>query len=64
MMTKLQIALIACASALAISGVFSIYMHIVSRELPPHWTAWMVFLSFTVAGLSFARVWKVGTRKQ
>ncbi len=54
MMTRLQIALIACGSALMLSSFIGIYTQISSSGPHPYWTAWMVVLSFTVAGLAFA----------
>ncbi len=62
-MAKLDIVMIVFGLALMLSGLFSIYLRITSQGLHPLLTLWMIFLSFTVAGLSFAKVIRV-RRKQ
>ena len=64
MMTKLQIAMIACGSVVMATTFIGYYAPFFLGGPHPYWTAWMVVLAvvaFTVAVLSFAsarREWK------
>ncbi len=61
LMTRLEIAIIACGSALILTSFIGIYIRISSSGPHPYWTAWFIVLCLTFAGLSFASVlreWK------
>jgi len=54
LMIKLQIAMIVCGSAMMLTGFITLYMQIYSSGLHPYWTAWMIAIALTCAGLGFA----------
>jgi hypothetical protein len=62
-MTRLDIMMIVLGLALMLSGLFTIYLRLTSQGLHPFLTIWMIFLSFAVAGLSFAKMRRL-RRKQ
>ena len=63
MMTRLQIATLACGSALMVSSLIGYYSHMFSTGPHPYWVAWMIVLAIAVSGLSCASALKEWKRK-